>query len=162
MGVLVPLSPQADSEAAGVEWYDSGIGFAVSLEDILRVLPRLKEGKDLRPGKAGVTFTTRDPNAKLPAIDRVRYDGPAWQATPSARRPDQQIDGKPIERMAQLPSVLKSRLEGEMLTVTVKRGEEESHPLADAGRRSAAARIRLDPARTIVRGDGGRESALCF
>lgn len=125
MGVLVPLSPQADSEAAGVEWYDSGIGFAVSLEDILRVLPRLKEGKDLRPGKAGVTFTTRDPNAKLPAIDRVRYDGPAWQADLKSGDQIVQIDGKPIERMAQLLSVLKSRLEGEMLTVTVKRGEEE-------------------------------------
>ncbi len=125
MGVLVPLSPQADSEAAGVEWYDSGIGFAVPLEDILRVLPRLKEGKDLRPGLAGVTFKTRDPNAKLPAIDRVRYDGPAWHADLKSGDQIVQVDGKPIERMAQLLSVLKSRLEGEMLTVTVKRDEEK-------------------------------------
>jgi serine protease Do len=125
MGVLVPLSPQADSEAAGVEWYDSGIGFAVPLEDILRVLPRLKAGKDLRPGLAGVTFKTRDPNATLSAIDRVRYDSPAWQADLKPGDLIVQVDGKPIERMAQLMSVLKSRLEGEMLTVTVKRGDEE-------------------------------------
>lgn len=125
MGVLVPLSPQADSEAAGVEWYDSGIGFAVPLEDILRVLSRLKEGKDLRPGKAGITFTTRNPNAKLPAIDRVRYDGPAWQADLKSGDQIVQVDGKPIERMAQLLHVLKSRLEGETLRVTVKRGDEE-------------------------------------
>src|SRR5256885_2038084 len=28
-GVLVPASPRGDSDAAGVEWYDSGIGFAI-------------------------------------------------------------------------------------------------------------------------------------
>ena len=52
MGVLVPMSPQETSEMAGVEWYDSGIGFAVPLEHINRVLPRLKKGEDLNPGLA--------------------------------------------------------------------------------------------------------------
>ena len=33
-GVLVPASPQAEGETAGFEWYDSGIGFAIPLEDI--------------------------------------------------------------------------------------------------------------------------------
>ena len=33
LGVLVPLSPMATDELAGVEWYDSGIGFAVPLDD---------------------------------------------------------------------------------------------------------------------------------
>src|SRR5205814_158981 len=27
-GILVPASPKGDDEAAGYEWYDSGIGFA--------------------------------------------------------------------------------------------------------------------------------------
>ncbi|MHC4877412.1 MAG: PDZ domain-containing protein [Planctomycetota bacterium] len=125
MGILVPLSPQADNEAAGVEWYDSGIGFAVPLEDIIRTLPRLKEGKDLRPGKAGITFTSRDLNAKLPAIDRVRYESPAWNADLKPGDQIQKANGQPIDRMAQLLYVLKSRLEGETLTVTVKRGDEE-------------------------------------
>ena len=33
LGVLVPMSPDGSGEVAGVEWYDSGIGFAVPLED---------------------------------------------------------------------------------------------------------------------------------
>src|SRR5438309_2740162 len=37
MGVLVPASPRGQDETAGVEWYDSGIGFAIPLEDINRV-----------------------------------------------------------------------------------------------------------------------------
>jgi serine protease Do len=52
MGVLVPLSPQAAGEVAGMEWYDSGIGFAIPLEHIQQVLPRLKKGEDLYPGLA--------------------------------------------------------------------------------------------------------------
>jgi len=39
-GVLVPLSPQAQDELAGAEWYDSGIGFAVPLAEILPYLER--------------------------------------------------------------------------------------------------------------------------
>jgi len=43
IGLLVPLSPQETREAAGVEWYDSGIGFAVLAQDIQDLVPRLKE-----------------------------------------------------------------------------------------------------------------------
>ena len=43
LGVLVPASPHAQDETAGVEWYDSGIGFAIPMEDINAVLPRLRK-----------------------------------------------------------------------------------------------------------------------
>ena len=36
LGVLVPMSPDGSGEMAGVEWYDSGIGFAIPLEGVLR------------------------------------------------------------------------------------------------------------------------------
>ena len=47
-GVLVPASPQAEGETAGFEWYDSGIGFAIPLEDVYAVLPRLQAGQGPR------------------------------------------------------------------------------------------------------------------
>ena len=59
-GVLVPASPRAEGETAGFEWYDSGIGFAIPLEDINAVLPRLKQGKDLKKGLLGVTMKGAD------------------------------------------------------------------------------------------------------
>ena len=34
MGVLVPMSPQGTSVTDGTEWYDSGIGFAVPLDEL--------------------------------------------------------------------------------------------------------------------------------
>ena len=56
LGVLVPLSPQSADEMAGYEWYDSGIGFAVPAEHVLSILPRLKQGRDLYTGLAGVSL----------------------------------------------------------------------------------------------------------
>ena len=49
LGVLVPLSPDATSEVAGVEWYDSGIGFAVPLDHVLKVLPKWSTAKICTP-----------------------------------------------------------------------------------------------------------------
>ena len=80
IGVLVPMSPQETSEMAGVEWYDSGIGFAVPLEQIDRVLPRLEKGEDLNPGLLGVSLKPGDPYADLPIIAASHPKSPAQQA----------------------------------------------------------------------------------
>jgi serine protease Do len=40
LGVLVPLSVGENEETAGVEWYDSGIGFAVPMKDVLAAAER--------------------------------------------------------------------------------------------------------------------------
>ncbi len=60
LGILVPLSPQQQGEMAGAEWYDSGIGFAVPLVDILRRLDTMKQGQDLKPGILGVSLKGTD------------------------------------------------------------------------------------------------------
>lgn len=124
IGILAPLSPQGNTETAGVEWYDSGIGFAVPLQDIYRTLDRLKKGEDLKPGQAGISLKSKDIYAADPVIDRVRYDSPAWNA---GLRPDDvvvEIEGKPVQRIAQVMMVIRSRLEGERVALKVKRGEE--------------------------------------
>ncbi len=124
MGILVPLSPQGDSESAGVEWYDSGIGFAIPLEDIFAVLDRLKLGADLRPGLSGVSIKSADLYAVQPVIDRVRYDSPAYKAGFKTGDVIEVVNNQPIKRLVQLFDQLKSRLEGETIEMTVSRGEE--------------------------------------
>jgi serine protease Do len=125
MGILVPLSPQGDSESAGVEWYDSGIGFAIPLEDIFAVLDRLKLGADLRPGLSGVSIKSADLYAVQPVIDRVRYDSPAYKAGFKTGDVIEVVNNQPIKRLVQLFDQLKSRLEGETIEMTVSRGEEK-------------------------------------
>ncbi|MFM9960550.1 MAG: PDZ domain-containing protein [Planctomycetaceae bacterium] len=124
LGVLVPLSPQDNSPVAGVEWYDSGIGFAIPLTDVLATLDRLKQGKDLRAGLAGFTFASTDLFGGDTKIDRVRYDSPIYRA--GFKDGDQilEIDGHKVTRPAQVRHVLGSKMEGDKLAITIKRGEE--------------------------------------
>ena len=44
-----------------MEWYDSGIGFAVPLASVQNVLARLAAGNDLYPGLLGIGMKAGDP-----------------------------------------------------------------------------------------------------
>jgi serine protease Do len=60
MGILTIINPGIATEGEVEQWYDSGIGFAVPLVDILQRLPTLQSGQDIHPGKAGVRVQGRD------------------------------------------------------------------------------------------------------
>ncbi len=66
MGILVPISAGIATEGEVEQWYDSGVGFAVPLADILERLPRLQRGEDIYPGKAG--FRCQNPDEFAPEI----------------------------------------------------------------------------------------------
>lgn len=125
LGVLVPLSPQATGDVAGVEWYDGGIGFAIPLVDVYAALDRLKRGEDLFPGLMGITVKVEDIYEGQPAIDRVRYGSPAQAAGLKEKDSIVALDGHPIRRHAQMKHVLGNKYAGDKLMVTVKRGDEE-------------------------------------
>ncbi|MCG8448847.1 MAG: PDZ domain-containing protein [Pirellulales bacterium] len=129
-GILVPMSPEAGgqgtaSEVAGAEFYDSGIGFAVPLEDVLEILPRWRQGEDLLPGKLGVSLEAGKPHLLPPKITSV------WPNSPAARAgwlPEDLIlviDGVAIETQAQLRFQLTPRYAGDRLAVTLRRGDEQ-------------------------------------
>ncbi len=70
IGLIAPLSP-SEGALAGVDWYDSGIGFAVPLGDIERAIERLKQGEDLHPGKLGIALKQGDPKTEPPVVDKL-------------------------------------------------------------------------------------------
>ncbi|HET6426141.1 MAG TPA: PDZ domain-containing protein [Planctomycetaceae bacterium] len=125
MGILAPLSPQSNGETAGVEWYDSGIGFAVPLGDTLAVLDRLKAGQDLLPGVFGVTFQERDSAGATPVLDRVRFASPAEKA--GLKKGDRIVaaDGRVVRFVAELRSILGRKYAGDEVAMTAKRGEQK-------------------------------------
>ena len=125
MGVLVPLSPQGAGNAAGVEWYDGGIGFAIPMEDIYGALDRLKAGEDLHPGLMGINFKgDGGVLAGEPVIDRVRAASPADEAGFKAGDIITEIDGEPVPRQAAVRHALGDNYAGDTVKVTVKRGDE--------------------------------------
>jgi serine protease Do len=125
LGVLVPLSPQRQGgEVAGAEWYDSGIGFAIPLEDINQRLADLKDGKDLRPGLMGIALKTGDPYSTPAELAAVPFGSPAQKAGLKAGDTIIAIDGMPIERQSQLKHALGPRYAGDKLTVIYTRGKD--------------------------------------
>jgi S1-C subfamily serine protease/predicted esterase len=130
IGVLVPASPNGDGDTAGVEWYDSGIGFAIPLEDVLAVLPKLREGKDLRRGLLGVAPKVEpgvppDMYGAPPVVGTVSPESAAAKAGIISGDLLVSIDGHPVVNQAQIRHALGTKYEGDVVSVKVKRDGKE-------------------------------------
>jgi serine protease Do len=125
MGVIVPLSPQAVGEMAGYEWYDSGIGFAIPLEQILNILPRLKKGEDLYPGVIGVNLGKGNMVTDESTIASCRSRSPADKAGLKANDRVVEIDGRKVTRAAEVKEMLSRRYAGDRVPITVTRGDKQ-------------------------------------
>ena len=93
-----------------MEWYDSGIGFAIPLEDINSVLQRLREGRDLKPGILGIQMQGGD--MAPPAIAALAPIPPPPR--PGIKTGDIiiAIDGYKVQNQAQLRHQLGGKYEG--------------------------------------------------
>ncbi len=80
IGLCVPLSPGSSREAAGAEWYDSGIGFAIPLNGLEKILDRMKAGETLREAFLGVQAETSGDPPSGAIIKEVVPDSPAAKA----------------------------------------------------------------------------------
>jgi serine protease Do len=123
IGICVPLSPMSEETAAGVEWYDSGIGFGVPLDGLDRILHEMKEGKTIQPGKLGVTVQP-DPSGKDAIITTVADSSPAAKAGLQPKDVITAVNGQPVVDVRKLRSILGRYVAGEKIKVAVKRGEQ--------------------------------------
>lgn len=124
LGVLVPLSPDAAKEIAGVEWYDSGIGFAIPAEHVMKALPRLKKGEDLKPGVIGINFKQQNLHIGEPVIGTCRPNSPAAKAGLKTGDTIAEIDGVKIARAAQVKEEISKRYAGDKIHVAVMRDKK--------------------------------------
>lgn len=121
IGILAPLPADTAGMTSGTELYDAGIGFAVPMEDILRVLPNLRDGRSLAPGVLGIGYAARDPFTAPATIATCRAGSPA--ATAGLRTGDTVIaaDGQPVTRIAELRTILSPKYAGDTIDLVVER-----------------------------------------
>ena len=124
LGILVPMSPNGNSEMAGVEWYDSGIGFAVPIAEIQPQLDLMKQGKDVHPGLMGITMKGGSIYSKPAEIAACQVRSPAFEAGLRTGDLVIEIDGQNIARQAQLKHALGPKYAGETIHVVVMRDDE--------------------------------------
>ena len=125
LGIPVPLSMTEQNIIAGADMYDAGVGLAIPWEDMLAVLPKLKEGKDLLPGTFGFGFRDNQTFVGEPVISRVRPGSPAAN---SGLQPGDRIisiDGISMPTALAVTKYLRQRYADETLLVTFLRDEVE-------------------------------------
>lgn len=121
-GVLLPLSPDG-GELAGWQWYDSGIGFAVPLEHIASVLPRLAQGDDLHAGVLGLSFHGK--GAADPALVAAsRVNSPAYRAGMKAGDRIVEVNGQSIDGAWQFRQRTGRLYASESVELVVLRGDQ--------------------------------------
>ncbi len=89
------------------------------------MLPRLKQGKDLRRGLLGITPQGTDVYNAAPVIGAIQPDSAAARAGMQVGDKIVEINGKTIPNYSTLQHVLGPMYEGDEVTVKVMRGDKE-------------------------------------
>lgn len=122
-GILVPLSPDGSGVADGTEWYDSGIGFAVPLDELR--LAEMVQGNDLFPGILGVTFKEDRGYSSPPVVSACPGNSPAGIAGLKPGDRIVQIDDVVVQRVHQVRHALGPRYAFEKVSIQFERDGEE-------------------------------------
>ena len=119
LGVCVPMDPQSQAIGAGVQWYDSGIGFAVPIDFDSPAIERIKEeGVEVAPPFLGMRMITVDGREGL-WVEEVVPDSPVDKA--GIRREDfiREINGEKVSDVLELRRILNQFESGEEVELTV-------------------------------------------
>ncbi len=121
LGILSPISPGTFLEGDSSQLYDSGIGFAIPMEDIVARLPGMKEGKDVSSGKLGVVSSNQNELVGPVRISGTAPGSPAAKVAIKAGDMLVEVGGHPITLFAHLKHALGPRDAGETVAVVVDR-----------------------------------------
>jgi len=122
MGLSVPMA-QRPGELAGVELYDSGVGFAVPKRRVDDIVSVLKKGHTLQRGWLGIQVDLR--SADGVTIRNVADPSPMRDIGGQPGDIITWAEGRPIKQFAQLMQALYMIPAGEPVYLCLKRGDHE-------------------------------------
>jgi serine protease Do len=131
IGLCVPLAPGASDAAAGAQWYDSGIGFAIPLDGLDEILGRLKAGEALRQPFLGVQAVPYGDPPTGAEVKEVATDSPAAKAGLAVGDKILSVGGIDILDAAHLATVVHRYLAGDMVQIFVLQGGERESLTAE-------------------------------
>jgi serine protease Do len=125
IGICVPLHPQSKEVTSGVQWYDSGIGFAVPLDGLETVLSAMKDGKTLEPAFLGVQVKSNEGDESKVVVAKVQPDSPAAEAKVQEGDRIVDVDGDPVRDARHLKLLIARHVAGDTVRLTLARDEKE-------------------------------------
>lgn len=134
LGIIVPMVPDGGAED-DTAWYDSGIAFAIPSAALVRRLPGLIQGRDVRRGLVGIVPKESDPYVESTEIAAVRPRSPAARAELQPGDVVRAIDAVEIRSHREIKQLLGGRDAGDTVTLRIERGgdvSDKSLTLADS------------------------------
>jgi serine protease Do len=122
LGISVPMA-QRPGELAGVEMYDSGVGFAIPRYRLDPIVDELKTGKSFHRGWLGMVVEPRAQNAVV--VADVADPSPMKSAGLQAGDQILTIDGRPLYHFGHMMQALYMLPAGQSVVMQVKRGDAE-------------------------------------
>lgn len=125
VGISVPMA-QRPGELAGVEMYDSGVGFAVPKHRLDAIVSELKTGRSFLRGWLGVSLNPRVTDA----VEVLNIADPSPSRDAGVQIGDRIVkaDGSPVKHFGQLMQALYMIPAGETVEIEVER-EGQSIPI---------------------------------
>lgn len=120
IGICVPLNPQSQAIGAGVEWYDSGIGFAIPLSNAGDLIARLKDGERIEPAFLGVRAVV-DPGGSGVRVEETVQQSAAEEAGIQPGDVIVSLDGKPVDDPVVLGQMISRCESGQQIALQVRR-----------------------------------------
>ncbi len=119
-GVCVPIAPNSGSLGSGVEWYDSGIGFAIPLHGAEKLLERLKNGDHIQRAFLGIR-SEDDPDQPGIKISQVIPGTAAAEAGLKSGDRLTAIDEQEIQNVMDLRKLLARFMAGDEIKLVYER-----------------------------------------
>jgi serine protease Do len=121
LGILSPISPGTFLEGDSSQLYDSGVAFAIPMEDIVARLPKLQAGEDIFDGQLGIVPADQNELVGPVRISGTAPGSPAAKVGLKAGDVIVEAGGRPIALLANLRHALGPVDAGQSLEVVVQR-----------------------------------------